>query len=243
MLTIISKIASGKHSLIQVFDDFMQMAICSFAYGWMEEQYADIAKKYEKHELSLFAELMAMMVNTYSERGFDGSWDDYLGNIFEELNGKTQSSKSGQFFTPPTLCNLMAKITWDQNDLGKDITVNDCAAGSSRNLIAHSRLHPRNRLHTFYVAQDIDPRCIKMSVLNYMMFGMRGVVIHMDALQLKIWGGYRIWLPETLMGVTPMSINECKQFLFEQKQKEKTEPAIVPVQCSKVNEQLSLFEI
>lgn len=241
MLTIINKIASGKHSIVQVFDDFMQMAICSFAYGRMEPQYADIAKKYEKHELSLFAELMATMVNVYSEKQEDGSWVDYLGNIFEQVNGKMQSSKSGQFFTPPSICNLMAQFTWDGKELENDISVNDCAAGSSRNLIAHSRLHPKNRLRTFYVAQDIDPRCVRMSVLNYVMFGLRGVVIHMDALRMTIWGGYRIWLPETLMGVTPMSIAECQHFLFEQKEKEKVEPVIIPIQSSKIAEQLSLF--
>lgn len=245
MLTTINKIASGKHSITNVFDDFMTMSICALSIGKMEKEYEEVKRKYNADEMKLFQELFAKMIATYSERSEDGSWCDYLGEIFEQVNGEMQSSKSGQFFTPPSLCNLMSVITEDKTDLERDISVSDCACGSGRNLIAHSRLQIKNRFRTWYVAQDIDPRCIKMTVLNYVMFGMRGVVIHMDALTLEIWGGYRIWLPETLMGITPMSVNECKRYLFEQKKQKVIEveelPMVAILESTKYSNQLSLF--
>jgi len=242
MLTIINKIASGKHSIVNVFDDFMQMSICALTMGKMEPEYEAIAKKYNPDEVKLFQQLFATMIQQYSVKSFDGSWIDHLGVIFEETNGKMQSSKSGQFFTPPSLCNLMAMITEDKNDLDRDISVNDCACGSGRNLIAHSRLNFKNRFRTFYVGQDIDPRCVKMTTLNYFLFGMRGVVIHMDALRMDIWGGYRVFLPDTAMGIRQMSVNECKKFLFEHKEQQALEPEkVIIIESTKHVNQLALF--
>jgi len=88
-----------------------------------------------------------------------------------------------------------------------------------------------------------------MSVINYVMHGMKGVVIHMNALTLEIYGGYRIYLPETGLFVKPMTIEQCKYYLFSAKEKqtkveEKTQIERKPTQTG-ANEskpsQLTLF--
>lgn len=209
----------GRHQFNYVFDDFMTMAICAFSYGQMEELYMKTASRYDAEEMKLFAQALAEMVNEYdSNMGEDGSWKDILGNVFEETNSSFTASNNGQFFTPDTLCNMMAQLVGSKDVCENGIIVNDCSSGSSRNLIAHSRLHPKNRYNAFYVAQDLDERCVKMSVLNFLMFGMKGVVIHMDTLSMEIFKGYRVYLADTMLGVRPLNVNECKQFLFEQKE-------------------------
>lgn len=222
----LQKIA-GRHHFTNVFDDFMQMAICAFAMGRMEDVYLSIASKYNKEEMSMFCQALAEMVKEYEDgMNPDGSWIDLLGNVFEETNSSFTASASGQFFTPPTVCNFMAQITCGPDECASGITVNDCACGSGRNLIAHSRLHPNNRLNTFYVGQDMDKRCVNMCVLNLFMYGMKGIVIHMDTLGMKIFGGYRVYLADTLMGIAPLSVSDCYQFLTTSKDAE-TEPAKV----------------
>jgi len=65
---------------------------------------------------------------------------------------------------------------------------------------------------------------VNMCVLNFVMYGLRGAVIHMDTISLKIFGGYRIWLPETGLMVQPLTSEQCKAYVFEQKKREVKEP-------------------
>lgn len=66
------------------------------------------------------------------------------------------------------------------------------------------------------------------------MFGMKGVVIHMNSLSLDIYGGYRVYLPETGLGIKPLSMAQCHQYVFGTS----TEKPATVVQ--KVNEQLKM---
>lgn len=209
----------GRHQFNNVFDDFMTMSICAFSYGQMEDLYIKTASRYDVEEMKLFSYALAEMVNEYDTyMGEDGSWKDILGNVFEETNSSFTASNNGQFFTPDSVCNLMSEFVGDKEPCKENILVNDCSSGSSRNLIAHCRLHPGNRFNAFYVAQDLDERCVKMSVLNFVMFGMKGVVIHMNTISMEIFKGYRVYLADTMMGIRPLSVYECQQFLFEQKE-------------------------
>jgi type I restriction-modification system DNA methylase subunit len=220
-LTKVLQKISRRHQFANVFDDFMQMAICAFSMGKMEDVYLPIAAKYSAEDLPIFGQALAEMINEY-ENGMsdDGGWVDVLGNVFEETNSSFAASGAGQFFTPETVCNVMAQLTAGTDECEDGIVVNDCACGSGRNLIAHSRLHPKNRFNAFYVGQDLDERCVKMCVLNYFMYGIKGIVIHQDTLWMKIFGGYRIYLADTLMGIAPLTINECYAYLTKEKEVE-----------------------
>lgn len=200
---------SGKHQVRSIFDDFLLMSVAAFTRGQMEEEYLECAARYDKKELPLFGQMLGALIMDYDNATHDnGEWDDILGDWFMEYN--SEASRMGQFFTPVSLCNLMAQMTADDKP---GSIVNDCSAGSSRNLIAHARLHPQNRFNYTYVAQDLDRRCILMSVLNFVMFGMKGVVIYMNTLSMQVYFGFRIYLPETGLGVLKLSEQECLSYI------------------------------
>ena len=201
---------SRRYHTSQIFDDFLQMAVCAYSIGRSEGLYLEIAKKYNAEEIKGFGDALGALVLEH-EKTNGKDWKDHLGSYFEN-NGQF-NTKMGQFFTPVSICNLMAEITD-----GDGKTVNDPSCGSSRNLIAHAMKDPSNRLKHSYLGQDLDKRCCLMSVLNFVMFGMSGVVIYMNCLSLEIYGGWKIYLPETLLGVKPLSVEECKDFLFEKKE-------------------------
>ncbi len=212
-----------RHDVPTVFDDFLTLTLSALAIGRAESVYEETIKRYRPEDQSMFGRMFAELFLAYDERSSpDGGWADILGHFFEEHNGKFGRDARGQFFTPETVCNFMAQITAADAvaDGDEPITVNDCAVGSGRNLIAHSRLHPSNRTRCFYVGQDIDHRCVKMTAINMAMYGMRGVSIHMDTLRMEVWGGYRVWLPETGMGVQPLSKAQCISFLMGPKESE-----------------------
>lgn len=234
---------SSRFNDSQLFDDFMQMTVCAFSLESMEELYLEIAKKYNKEELNGFAVALAEMLEEYQRATFDGSWADVIGDMFEKINSSSQASRSGQFFTPKSLCDIMSQITYIEGEIPENVS--DPSCGSSRNLIAHNRITPAHK-YVFYHAYDLDKRCVLMSVINFVMHGMRGVVIHMNTLTLQVFGGYRIYSTETGLFVKPMTIAQCKHYLFEAKQKQESKKEIVPAPIIEnefkiINGQLSIF--
>jgi type I restriction-modification system DNA methylase subunit len=227
----IQKISNRYHTS-QVFDDFLQMAVCAFSLGKSEDIYLERAKKYNAKELEGFSNALgALMLDHENTNGID--WKDFLGNYFES-HGQ-YNAKSGQFFTPVSLCNIIAQLV--ESNEGE--SVNDPSCGSSRNLIAHAQLDPNNRYKYFYFGQDLDKRCCLMSVLNFVMFGMKGIIIHMNTISLEVYSGWRIYLPETGLGVVPLSVDECKYFLFDKKTEESTKQIVNVPESS--FQQLKLF--
>ena len=236
---ILESIAPHRHA-VEKFDDFLRMAVCAFSMGKMEPEYEEVAKKYSKEEIKSFGDALGQLFLDYDEKSQDGAWKDILGNYFEETGNS--NARMGQFFTPDSLCNMMAQIT--ATDITREnTTINDPTCGSGRNLIAHCRLAPDNRSKCFYTGSDLDYRCVLMTVINFVMYGMRGVVIHMDALSMKVFKGYRIWMPETGLFVQPLTTEECNKYLFEERQNvfDKTQPEIIETISEQKQAQLTLW--
>ena len=117
-----------------------------------------------------------------------GEWLDVFGILYEDMYlSRGKASKTGQFFTPQSVSDLMAQIANKGGvDHGK---VNDCAAGSGRLLLAHymekSKLDHSAGRRFEYVAQDSDPIACKMCALNFMVHGMYGRVECRDTLRMN----------------------------------------------------------
>lgn len=141
------------------------------------------------------ATLAMVWLNDVSQAMDRGQWLDVFGMLYEDMYltaGK--ASKTGQFFTPESVSDLMStiiapgKIEAPSAKI-KGSRVNDCAAGSGRLLLAHymevSKLNPSAGRRYQYIAQDSDPLVCKMCALNMMVHGMNGRVICQDTLAMS----------------------------------------------------------
>jgi len=227
-----------RHNFMKVFDDFLIMTLCAFAMGKEEPLYHQTIKAYTPEEINLFPQLLGALVDYYQRRAESGGWVDGLGEFFEEHNGKFGRDALGQFFTPTHICDLMAQVSGAENG-----NVLDPAAGSGRCLIALDRLQYDNRLKNFYVAADIDARCVKMCTINMALYGMKGAVIHMDSIKMEIFDGYRVYLPETGLGVQRLNANQCRSFMITDKTPQAIKPEPEPEPQPEKPKQLKLFEI
>ena len=122
-----------------------------------------------------------------------GNAFDLFGQLYEQMFLlKSKASSNGQFFTPDSLCRLMADITdadVEENEIYRGLVmVNDPACGSARTLLAHfmRKTHDNPALagHYFYEAADIDLPTCKMAACNMMIHGMQGRVVCQDQLSL-----------------------------------------------------------
>ena len=135
-----------------------------------------------------FAVLALQWLDDVAKAMERGEWLDVFGILYEEMYlSRGKASKTGQFFTPGSVSDLMAQIA---NKGGEEHgTVNDCAAGSGRLLLAHymdkSKLDHSAGRRFEYVAQDSDPIACKMCALNLMVHGMNGRVECRDTLRMN----------------------------------------------------------
>ena len=147
------------------------------------------------HEKPKFGLLTTLWLSDVSRAVENGKWLDAFGVLYEDMyltSGK--ASKTGQFFTPQSVSNLMSSIIGSGKNEAtsakiEGTTVNDCAAGSGRLLLAHfieaSKLDHSAGRPFHYIAQDSDPLVCKMCALNMMVHGMNGRVICQDTLAMS----------------------------------------------------------
>lgn len=149
----------------------------------------DVATQENGDYMSLVA-LWAVMVSNEME---NGNAFDLFGQLYEQMFLlKSKASANGQFFTPGSLCRLMADITDpvnEENDTKNGfIRVNDPACGSARTLLAHfmKKTYDNRALSGlyYYEAADIDLPTCKMAACNMMIHGMQGRVVCQDQLSL-----------------------------------------------------------
>ena len=221
---------------MEVFDDLLTIQLCCLAMQTEEELYLETIGRYDKEVVREdWPRVIGTLWQLYEYHvNVGGGWYDPLGMIFEEYSSRRGASMLGQFFTPPGVCDLMARIATDGPTSG---CVNDPAAGSGRNLLAHVCRDPGNRLRCRYVAQDLDRMCVKMSAINLAMHGMSGYSIHCNTLSMEVYGGWRVFLPETGLGVRQIGKDEARAAVTVAKQ-------VLPLSepTFQVGQQLAIFQ-
>jgi type I restriction enzyme M protein len=179
---------SYRHDLVNVFDDFLTIVTCVYAWQTKEEEYLRTIKKYTKEELNGFAKALAELTLIYGKEVSAETWIDPLGIIYEVIAGNFKRSRLGQFFTPKSICDLMAQIQIDKpSEITK--TVNDPACGSGRLPLAVTRVNS----NVIIYAEDLDPMCCKMAAINFLFHGVKAQVSNLNSLTLdQYFRGYLV---------------------------------------------------
>lgn len=165
-----------KYDVSIIFDDLLSLIICAMARGTEEPRYFEIIKKYTRSELDIFCKLFGELM-LYYEKYIDlRGWCDPLGEYYECLAGQYKKSNFGQFFTPIDLCTMLAQMLIPSDDFGKKI--NDPASGSGRLILAANYITKGN----YYICQDLDPICCKMTAINLCFHGINAEVHRMDSI-------------------------------------------------------------
>jgi type I restriction-modification system DNA methylase subunit len=205
-----------RHELANVFNDMLTMAICSFHSTNIESQlqekdaaneelYMQIIGRYEKEEINnIFPKILGcLMLNVH-----ENPYSDILGEYFMQ---NITHGQNGQFFTPESICDMMAAMQYDEEVIEYK-KVHDPACGSGRTMLAFAKHQPNN----YFFGVDNSNTCAKMTTFNFFLNGMSGEVSWMDSLSMEWYGGWHI---NTYgMGIVPI---EKEQSLIWTKPPEK----------------------
>lgn len=218
-----------KYGLHSVFDDFLEMVICSLSLGTKEDRYHEIVRGYEKPDAYLMAEAFGALVIEMDNKG-EGLKDGFGDFYMEYLS----HGHNGQFFTPEPICDMMARML---NPAGFGERVADCCCGTGRMLMAAAKIS-RNSL---FFGADIDRTCAMMCVINLCLNGLLGEVCWMDTLLNRLYSGWRIELhPEH--GIPYIrEIKESESYMVLRLPEKKQELVVQQTPVPKVTQQL-MFE-
>lgn len=110
---------------------------------------------------------------------------DALGDLFME---HLSFGRNGQYFTPQPLCDMMTNLTFHGQEVKAGQSVNDCACGSGRMLLAAAKLSKDLR---FY-GSDIDLTCVKMATVNLALNNLRGEISWANPLTMEHYASFRV---------------------------------------------------
>lgn len=182
LITIASKV--GKNTST-IFSEFLDYTIAQFNPSGEPLSTWPYAGNDEVNRLFFMGVLNLM--REYNEGITRHGWCDPLGETFMSLLGKYDTQRNGVFFTPVDVSNLMAQLT-DKSDsssltncgaFGQRQLCGDPTCGSGRNLLSYAAKYankPRADL-PYFIGEDVDEACVKMTAINLMAHGLPGEVI------------------------------------------------------------------
>jgi hypothetical protein len=193
LLKLITGMA-GRHGAWQVFADFVEMGAISISNAvdltqreTRETRYLEIVKRYRADEIAKFPQMLAELVMALEDEP-----SDVLGRTFHDL--ELHNKYAGQYFSPYTLCRMMAKMTVGDGVEDKItergfVTAMEPAAGSGAMIIAIAHemkdagINYQQHLHA--TAVDVDPKCVHMAYLQLSLLHIPAVIIHGNSLTLE----------------------------------------------------------
>lgn len=154
----------------QAFEDFLTTTACALAGGTMEDEYLAVAKRHaDGNRGERGIDQMARMFGCLIE-GMEQTRHDILGDLFQ---GAITYGEAGQYLTPETVCDLMARM----NGPGGHNVFDPCC-GSGRMLLAAAEV---DRTREF-IGQDIDLRCVRITAINLALRDLYGYALWGDSL-------------------------------------------------------------
>ena len=178
----------GRYSRYEVWQDMVWMVATAISnavdkrfFDQREANYMRIVKKYSEDELKVFPEFFTHIV-----LGMEENPDcDFLGELY--MNLELGNKHAGQFFTPYSVCQMMAEDTIDEDLLKSQIekhgwiSVNDCACGAGATLVAAANILRSKGLNyqqqALFVAQDVDATVALMCYIQLSLLGCAGYVV------------------------------------------------------------------
>ena len=191
----------GSKNTYEVFTDFI--LCCALTYAQVshytedkEQRYLKIINKYCKEERQKFADLMAILIRAYTNKDGSTKFGDILGDIYMACG--FGSSAQGQFFTPFSVCQAMAKMQGIPKK-NKIISVMDCAVGGGALPIAYAEHLYNNginyQINMLLHATDISINSVCMCMIQCSILGIPAIITHGNALTNEVW---EVWETPTV---------------------------------------------
>ena len=187
-----------------VIRDFFELSAISIRnnfdhgneYADLEKRYTEIAQGYKKEYLEGFATALGMLGKKIQDAvNGNAPFADWAGELY--MDSGTSNGKAGQFFTPYSVSQCMARINFPKDEvlakLGSDpnrvLTIYEPTCGAGGLIVAAidalNEAGVNYSWNAFVDCGDIDPRCVHMTYVTLSLLGVPAVVRLGDALMME----------------------------------------------------------
>ena len=153
-------------------------------------------EKYNFHgNEETYFEMFSEWINEMNTELQKQPYYDLIGYLYEDnVQSKGKQKNLQQYYTPQNVTEVISELVMHKKaEEYKGGWANDPCCGSGRILLAS---HYNSKGELFCCGQDLDETSCKMTVLNFYSHGVRGSVLHMNALEGTFYKGWRVnrWL-------------------------------------------------
>lgn len=187
-----------------VIRDFFELSAISIRnnfdhgneYANLEKRYMEIAQGYKKEYLEGFATALGLLGKKIQDAvNGNAPFADWAGELY--MDSGTSNGKAGQFFTPYSVSQCMARINFPKDEvlakLGSDpnrvLTIYEPTCGAGGLIVASidalNEAGVNYSWNSFVDCGDIDPRCVHMTYVTLSLLGVPAVVRLGDALMME----------------------------------------------------------
>lgn len=165
-------------------------------YANLEKRYKEIAQGYKKEYLEGFATALGLLDKKIQDAvNGNAPFADWAGELY--MDSGTSNGKAGQFFTPYSVSQCMARINFSKDEvrakLGDDpnrvLTIYEPTCGAGGLIVAAidalNEAGVNYSWNAFVDCGDIDPRCVHMTYVTLSLLGVPAVVRLGDALMME----------------------------------------------------------
>lgn len=162
----------------------------------LEKRYTEIAQGYKKEYLEGFVKALGLLgAKIRSAVEGNAPFADWAGELY--MDSGTSNGKAGQFFTPYSVSQCMARINFPKDEvrakLGDDpnrvLTIYEPTCGAGGLIVASidalAEVGVNYSWNAFVDCGDIDPRCVHMTYVTLSLLGVPAVVRLGDALMME----------------------------------------------------------
>lgn len=187
-----------------VIRDFFELSAISIRnnfdhgneYANLEKRYMEIAKGYKNEYLEGFAMALGMLGKKIQDAvNGKAPFADWAGELY--MDSGTSDGKAGQFFTPYSVSQCMARINFPKDEvrakLGDDpnrvLTIYEPTCGAGGLIVAAiealNKAGVNYSWNAFVDCGDIDQRCVHMTYVTLSLLCVPAVVRLGDALKME----------------------------------------------------------
>ena len=208
----------------------------------LEAEYLNTIKRYNKTEMQLFPELLGQTIEMLEPEP-----RDVLGPLYMEL--ELGNAKTGQFFTPPEICDLMASLVHGDKLKDNDqpyVKLCEPTVGSGGMVLAFVKqmliqgLDPANNLWVQCI--DIDRTVALMCYIQLTLWNVPAQVIVGNSLSLEYHEQFFTMAHHVYGWATRLHLEEVSSLITTSFEADSKTPSQAPVHTENKRIEVGKFE-
>ena len=126
----------GGQGKSEILTSFLTLTLCTLSAGRQNDLLAEEAKRWNIAQLKLMSDALDQLINEMDANPYA----DLLGEVYTEWTWNKDKKRTGEYYTPQPVCEMMAMMIIGSPPEQRPITLCEPACGSGRMILASAKV-------------------------------------------------------------------------------------------------------